>query len=240
MLSRPTKRIIVLIAIFVAVAALVLVGFRYGKPLWNLFRNPERIQKLIAGWGIWAPLGMILVQIVQVVVAPLPGNVVAIVSGYVFGWSKGLLLCLAGVVLGALIAFLLARLVGRRLLRLFVAEATMDKFDSFVVRKGPFYLLLLLLAPNPIGDWIYYLAGLTAIPLPLFAVLVLVGRIPSNLIETFIGVQMFRLGSQAYHLVWWHWTLVLAVVVVVVALYLWKRTRIERFFARLAGFPIDD
>jgi uncharacterized membrane protein YdjX (TVP38/TMEM64 family) len=177
---------------------------------------------------------------VQIIVAPLPGSVVALVAGYVFGTGQGLLLAMAGVMLGALAAFLLSRAVGRRLLRLFVPEQTMDEFDRFVVRRGPLYVFLLLLVPNPVGDWLYYLAGLTALPLMLFMLFVLVARIPTNLLEVFIGAQVARLGSVGYRLAWWQWTIFGTTIVGLAVAYLLNRRRIEAFFLRFTKFREDD
>jgi uncharacterized membrane protein YdjX (TVP38/TMEM64 family) len=237
MLAERTKRILLAIGIGLVLTGLVLVVLTWGRPLWTLFRSPERIHQLVSSWGVWAPLGMIAIQVIQVVVAPLPGNVAAIVSGYVFGLGTGLALCLIGILLGSTVDWLLARLLGRRLLRLFIPEPTIKRFDAFILTRGPFYLLLLLLVPNPIGDWLYYLAGLTAIPLPVFALLVLAGRLPSNLFETFIGVQVARLGSQAYRLTPWQWALLVAGVVAIALAYYLNRRRIERFFARFTRIP---
>lgn len=234
-----TRRIIAIALVAAALAALTWVGIRWGGPLWRLFGNPERIQKLVGNWGIWAPLGFILLQMVQIVVAPLPGSVVALVAGYVFGMGRGLLLAMVGVMLGALAAFLLGRAIGRRLLRLFVAERTMDQFDEFVIRRGPFYVFLLLLVPNPIGDWLYYLAGLTALPLSLFMLFVLVARIPTNLLEVFIGVQVARLGSAGYHLAWWQWAVFAAVIVGLAIAYFVNRKRIETLLLRFIKYPAD-
>jgi len=220
-------------------AALVWVGIRWGGSLWHLFRNPERIQQIVLGLGIWAPAGFILLQVIQVVVAPLPGNVIAVVAGYVFGLGRGLLWAMTGVMLGAAAAFLLSRGIGRRVLKLFVPERTMDQFDRFVVQRGPFYVFLLLLVPNPIGDWLYYLAGLTALPLPVFLLLVLAARVPSNLLEVFIGVQAYRFGSLGYHLAWWQWTAFIAVILALAIAYFANRRRIEGFFLRFTRFPAD-
>jgi uncharacterized membrane protein YdjX (TVP38/TMEM64 family) len=234
-----TRRVVALTLVAVALAVLTWAGIRWGGSLWRLFRNPERIQELVRSWGIWAPLGFILLQMVQIIIAPLPGSVVALVAGYVFGLGKGLLLAMAGVMLGALAAFLLSRAIGRRLLRLFLPERTVDQFDEFVVRRGPFYVFLLLLVPNPIGDWLYYLAGLTALPLALFMLFVLVARIPTNLLEVFIGVQVARLGSAGYHLAWWQWAVFATAILGLAVAYFVNRKRIEALLLRLIKYPTD-
>jgi uncharacterized membrane protein YdjX (TVP38/TMEM64 family) len=229
-----TKRMFAAAGLLIALAAVVFAALRFGGPLWTLLRDPEKTRELISNWGIWAPLGLIALQVVQIIAAPLPGNVVAIVSGYAFGLVRGFVFCMVGVVFGAALAFLVSRVLGRRLLKLFVPAAALDRFDRFVVAKGPFYVFLLLLLPNPIGDWLYYLAGLTPIPLLLFLAMVLVARLPSNLIEAFIGVQVSRFGSRGYQLEWWQWLVFALLFVAVTVVYFLNRRRIERFLLRLA------
>ena len=53
----------------------------------------------------------------------------------------------------------------------FLAPDRLAKLDAKILRRGTFYIFLLLLFPNPIGDWVYYLAGLSTIPLPVFLLL---------------------------------------------------------------------
>ena len=143
---------------------------------------------------------------------------------------------MVGVLLGAAIDFLLSRWIGRRVLKLFVPEPTMDRFDRFVVQRGPFYVFLLLLLPNPVGDWLYYLAGLSALPLPIFLILVLAGRIPSNLLEVFVGVQVYRFGSQGYRLALWQWLIFGTIVAALAIAYFLNRKRIEALILRLTHF----
>lgn len=234
------RRLLAAAAIVLLIASLVLAAFIWGRPIWALLKDTDRIRQLVEGWRAWGWLGMIGLQLVQIVVAPLPGNLVAVAGGYAFGAGVGLLLCMIGVLLGSTIAFLLGRLFGRRLLRIFVSEARMNQFDAFVARRGPFYLFLLMLVPlNPLSDWLYYLAGMTAIPLPVFLLLVLAARLPSNLLETFIGSQMRHYQSTLYHLAWWQWTLTIAGLLLIAVLYYLNRRRIERFFMRFTRFPVD-
>ena len=232
-MTRRTKRIIVATAVVLALALVVLLLTLYSKPLWHLFRSRRELHRAIMGWGVWAPVGLILLQIVQIVVAPLPGAFTAAVGGAVFGVWYGFLLCMIGVAFGASITFLLGKVLGRRVLKLFVPQVYMNRFDAYIVRRGPAWLFILMFIPTPIGDWIFYLVGMTAIPFPVFLVVSLLGRMPSNLLWSF-------LGRLALNLAWWQWAALLAALVPIVILYYLNRKRLDRFFARVAGFDEEE
>ena len=233
----PARRVIVALLALLALSTAATLVIRYGSPLWMLFRNPDRLQAMIRHWGPWAPLGFVACEIVQVIIPPVPGSVVGMIGGYLFGLVRGVLLAMSGILMGAALAFLIAKLVGRRILSLVMSQRLMDKFDAFAVRHGPLYIFLLLLVPNPVGDWIYYLAGLSILPLPVFLLLVLAARMPSNLVEVFAGTQLYRLGARGYHLVWWQWSIIAACVIALAIVYLFNRKRIEALSMRFVKFP---
>lgn len=218
-------------AISMALTGLFIAGIAvffalYGRQVLHLFRHPAELRALVSGWGPWAPLGIIAFQVLQIVVAPLPGNVVSFATGYAFGFWPGILWVMIGVVLGSGIDFLLARMLGRRLLRYLVPPERLARLDATIIRRGTFYIFLLLLIPNPIGDLAYYFAGLTPLPLPLFLALVVLGRLPSNLIECGVGSGATRFG-------WVEWAILgVAVVVLTVLYFVFQRriaARLERW-----------
>ncbi|MEO0025416.1 MAG: VTT domain-containing protein [candidate division WOR-3 bacterium] len=221
---RQRRAVFLLLTGLVLVAViLVLVVRRWGY----IFSSPEELRRLVHSWGVWAPLGTILLQLVQIVLAPLPGNLLAFAAGYALGFWPTIVWLMIGVLGGATITFLLSRVLGRRLLRVFVPGPALERFDRQVIERGTFYLFLLLLVPNPIGDWVYYLAGLTRIPLPFFLLLVLLARLPSNIIECGIGASAIRFGLR-------EWLIFGLVVVLLTAGYLLNQHRIEHLLLRLA------
>ncbi len=220
---RQRRAVFLLLTGLVLVAViLVLVVRRWGY----VFSSPEELRRLVHSWGVWAPLGTILLQLVQIVLAPLPGNLLAFAAGYALGFWPTIVWLMIGVLGGATLAFLLSRALGRRLLRVFVPGPALERFDRQVIERGTFYLFLLLLVPNPIGDWVYYLAGLTRIPLPFFLLLVLLARLPSNIIECGIGASAIRFGLR-------EWLIFGLVVVLLTAGYLLNQHRIEHLLLRL-------
>jgi len=224
---RPGNRIslVLTIAGLVAVAALLAVA---GRSVLHYFRHPDELRMLVRAWGAWAPVGIVLFQVVQIVIAPLPGNAMSFACGYALGLWPTIVWLMVGVLAGATVDFLLIRLLGRRLLSYFLSPGRLAQLDSLVLRRGTFYIFLLLLVPNPVGDWVYYLAGLTPLPLPLFLGLVFIGRLPSNLLECGIGSSATRFG-------WPQWVILGIVVVVLTALYLLNQKRIEQFLERFSS-----
>lgn len=192
--DRWLKTVLAVLAL-VALGAVLALG---AQSLFRYFRYPEELRRLVAGWGGLAPVGVVLLQMVQVIVAPLPGNMLSFAAGYVLGVWPTVLWLMIGILLGATFDFLLVRLFGRRVLQLLMPAERLARLDALVMRRGTFFIFLLLLIPNPIGDWVYYLAGLTPMPLPVFLLLVLVARLPSNLMESWVGATATRFGVREW------------------------------------------
>ena len=213
------------IAALAAIAVLLVLD---GSRVWHLFRHPDELRLLVRSWGAWAPAGIVLLQVVQIVVAPLPGNAMSFAAGYALGLWPTVVWLMAGVMIGATLDFLLIRLLGRSLLKYFLPPDRLAKLDALILRRGTFYIFLLLLVPNPVGDWVYYLAGLTSLPLPVFLGLVFVARLPSNLLEC--GV-----GASATHFGWREWAVVGLAAAILSLLYYQHRHRIEAALDRLSS-----
>jgi uncharacterized membrane protein YdjX (TVP38/TMEM64 family) len=213
------------IAALAAVAVLLVFA---GGRVWHLFRHPLELRLLVRSWGAWAPVGIVVLQVIQIVVAPLPGNAMSFAAGYALGLWPTVVWLMLGVMLGATLDFLLIKLLGRRLLKYFLAPDRLAKLDALVLRRGTFYIFLLLLVPNPVGDWVYYLAGLTSLPLPIFIGLVFIGRLPSNLLECAVG-------ASATHFGWREWALVGLVGAILGLLYYQHRHRIEAALDRISS-----
>lgn len=228
--GKPNGRWIKITLIVLGLLLLGTVLAFGGRSILHYFRHPDELRRLVCEWGAWAPVGIVLLQMVQIVVAPLPGNALSFAAGYALGVWPTIVWLMAGVLLGATADFLIVRLLGRRVLRQIVPPERLARLDALVVSRGTFFIFLLLLIPNPVGDWVYYLAGLTAMPLPLFLGLVLVARLPSNLLEAWVGATATRFGAR-------EWA-VLGLVAVALALVYWMyRERIQALLEKLGPRP---
>ena len=89
--------------------ALVMVVLALGPEIMEAVQSPEALAEAVRDAGIAGALFVIGIQALQVVVAPIPGQVVNFVAGYVYGFPFGTLLSWLGTVLGAALAMTLAR-----------------------------------------------------------------------------------------------------------------------------------
>jgi uncharacterized membrane protein YdjX (TVP38/TMEM64 family) len=226
--SHTVGQKIALALTIVALAGLVVLLVFAGNSVWRYFRHPVELRMLVRSWGAWAPVGIVLFQVIQIVVAPLPGNAMSFACGYALGLWPTIIWLMIGVLLGATVDFLLIKLLGRRLLKYFLPPDRLAQLDALVLRRGTFYIFLLLLVPNPVGDWVYYLAGLTSMPLPVFLGLVFIARLPSNLLECAVGASATRFG-------WREWAIVAMIAAILGLLYYQYQSRIETALDRLGS-----
>lgn len=226
--SLTRKKVVSILLSGFLLFGIVVTFIFFSRYFVRYFRNPEEIRLLVKSWGIWAPLGVIILQLIQIVVAPLPGNMMSFASGYALGFWPTIVWLILGVLGGATLAFIIAKVSGRRLLRLFVPSEALAKFDALVLKRGLCYIFLLLLVPNPLGDWVYYLAGLTGIGYPIFLLLVFIARLPSNVIECGLGAKAINFGLR-------EWLILVVLAVLMVVGYFLKQRQIEQWLARVAG-----
>jgi len=139
----------------------------------------EELEAWIDGFGVLAPLVFVVVQTLQVIFAPVPGQVVAVVGGYLFGPLWGTVYSMTGVMIGSAVAFSIAKRYGRPAVERMIHEDVLARFDGFVERAGLPGLFLFVVIPGLPDDAVCFLAGLTNIGLVLFLVVMTVGRFPA-------------------------------------------------------------
>lgn len=186
------KTILKAVALVIIIGALVgYLGWDIiaGGPLTRIFSegNQEKLQATIASWGIFAPLLYILLQITQTVVAPIPGQVVGGIGGYLFG-GWGILWTLIGTLIGCYIVFRLARRFGRPLLEKIFKKSAVDKFDFIInAKSSSLVIFAIFLLPGFPDDIVCYIAGLTNLPIRRLVFLMAFGRLPTIIFTNMIG-----------------------------------------------------
>lgn len=229
-ISRQTKLKVTVVAIAIAALVIYLIlDIALEGPFTSLLMNRDQLVASVQSWGIFAPLLYILLQIAQTVAAPIPGQLVGSVGGFLFGpW--GILWTLIGSLIGCWIVFKLARRFGRPLLEKIFKKSVIAKFDFILEAKSAsFILFAIFLLPGFPDDVVCYIAGLTKVPIPKLMLLVGLGRLPTIIMTNYLGAGLSdNLGLVA----------VTAIAgIAILGLVVWKREWIMRV---LKGEPQKD
>lgn len=144
----------------------------------------------VDGFGPWAPAAFVAVQAIQVVAAPIPGQAVGFVGGYLFGTVRGTALSLLGVGVGSYLAYALAARYGRPYVERVVAPETVARFDAVTEERALGSLFVAFLVPGLPDDAICFVAGLTAIDRWKLVAVAVVGRAPGFLVATAAGSSL--------------------------------------------------
>ncbi len=153
--------------------------------------DKEQIKIFVTSSGIAAPLVFILVQILQVIFAPVPGEATGFVGGYLFGAGMGFFYSTIGLGLGSCINFLIGRVSGVKFARKMISAKKMEKFDNLFKKQGIVVLFLLFVFPGFPKDILSMLAGVSAIPFRIFIVIATIGRMPGTFMLSLQGEFLF-------------------------------------------------
>ena len=153
----------------------------------RFFHDKHQILQFIKSYHPYDELAFIFVQVIQVVAAPIPGELTGIIGGYLYGPFLGTVYSTIGLTLGSWIAFLLARFFGEPLLENVVKKEVFEKFDHFMEHKGLMVSFLLFLIPGFPKDYLCYIMGVSLIPTGTFIVISTAGRIFGTIMLSVTG-----------------------------------------------------
>lgn len=218
-------RNILFILFGVAAAVCLLLYFFQGEKLLTLIlrllqatlANGEQLRQAILEYGPLAPFIFTLVQILQVVFAPIPGEATGAVGGYLFGAGPGFIYSSIALTIGSGLAFSIGHLFKDALQHRYQTTKAYRTFNHLVC-KGDFVIpFVLFLLPGFPKDILSYLLGMSSMPFRVFLFVAGVARMPGTLMLSLQGAKVYQ---EQYHQL-----LLLAVISVVVSLpcYLFRK-----------------
>ncbi|HET8656065.1 MAG TPA: TVP38/TMEM64 family protein [Longimicrobiaceae bacterium] len=173
------RRVALVAAVVVVVAALVVGGRRTGAYL-------PRFVGWVDGLGAWGAAAFIVGYVVATV-ALLPGSVLTLVGGAVFGLTRGTVYVFVAATLGATLAFLIARHLARPWVeRRVSADTRFRRLDEAISEQGFRIVLLLRLSPVLPFNLLNYALGVTRVRLRDY-VLASIGMLPGTLLYVYAG-----------------------------------------------------
>lgn len=219
--SRPSRAAKWLVAVIVGIIVVALLWA--GPQLWQLARDEQALEAWVTGLGWWGPLALVALNAIQIVVAPIPGYVVQVAAGFLFGPVWGGVWASLGLLLGSTLAFWMARFYGRPLAARLVGDGRLAQWEH--VTHSTSTLLWFVLLLGPIGDLPYFLAGLARVSFIKIFVITLLVRVPSTMIVAAAGAGVMLLT-------WWQTVLIVAALFVILVVYLRYQDKIVEWSDR--------
>lgn len=187
------------IPIILALIVFGFVVFWFRIPIWEkitdlyrLFSDREKIRLLISAFGTSAPPVFMLIQILQVIFAPVPGEATGFIGGYLFGTLPGFIYSSIGLTVGSWLNFVIGRFVGERYVRKRIPAHQFQKIDGLVKRQGVIVLFILFLFPGFPKDYLCLALGVSTLPMKIFILLAGIGRIPGTFALSLQGEFLYE------------------------------------------------
>ncbi len=146
----------------------------------RLYLDKRFLKHTLREWGVLAPVIFIGLQALQVVIAPIPGELTGILGGYLFGQWAGLFYSTIGLALGSVAAFAVGRWLGTRYVQKLVSPDMWRKLGFIVEAEGAILCFVVFLIPGLPKDLACYLFGMSPMPIWVFVAVSTLGRIPDT------------------------------------------------------------
>lgn len=177
-----------LILVLAVIATLIVWYFLRDKI--GIFGDIEAFRDYVEGFGTLAPLVILLLTTLEVLIAPLPGGVPAVASGFLFGYL-GIVYAVAGNILGSSLAFLFARTLGKRIVERFIDGKKLSRFENMIHRRQRIIWALYFLPLAPL-DVITFAVGLSSIRYVKFFIISSIGLSVSMSLYVILGDYLAR------------------------------------------------
>lgn len=184
------------------VVIVILIGIVFymkSSGILEYMSSAEDLRKYIEGYGEKAHLIFFIIQLISVIIAPIPSNISAVVGGTVFGMWEAFFISILAIIGGSVIVFSFGRIFGRVFVEKFVNPKVLNKYEQyFSSKKGQLLLILLLFLPFFPDDAIGLVVGLSNISMRRYVIIMLVTR-PWEILAA------SALGSSHISIPLWGW-----------------------------------
>lgn len=180
------------------IIVIAILAYQYYSKISLVFKDIDNIKNVILGYGSYSFIIYIMLQVVQIVIFFIPGDIIQISAGFIFGPIKGFLLSLLGIFIGSSIVFFIARRLGKPFVEKLVSEK-----DSWIIhkleklkehpmrdkklRKIVFFTYLI---PGIPKDILGYICGISEIKFRDFIIYSTIARIPALFVSNFFGHKL--------------------------------------------------
>jgi uncharacterized membrane protein YdjX (TVP38/TMEM64 family) len=179
--------------------------------------------------GFKGVIFVLLLQILQIVVAVIPGQPMEIVSGMLYGPIGGIFVCLVGIFIGTAIVFYLVRKLGTDFMQLFFSPEKIDSIKNSKIFKNSakfeFIMLIIFVIPMMPKDIFIYLGGISPVRPKRFLAIATLARIPGLFLTVYMGN---RISNGNFSMV----VILIAIILIIAAIGYFIYSRAEQKFEK--------
>lgn len=174
--------IILQILTWLGIIAMCVLGYYLYKQ--GYLTDMPKLRLLVGKAGVWAPLLFMLLQLIQIILPVLPGGVTTLAGVVIFGPFWGFVWNYLSICVGSILAFHIAKIYGRPVLRLLFSPKTIVAYEKKTSSDTQFakYFAIAIFFPFAPDDFLCYLAGTTSMTYKQFIWIILLGKPASILI----------------------------------------------------------
>jgi uncharacterized membrane protein YdjX (TVP38/TMEM64 family) len=192
-ISQNSKQILVLGGIIATLVGAYAVLSDTGATAF--LQNDAALKQWFLELGAIGPLAIIGLMTLAIVMSPIPSAPIALAAGAAYGHTAGTVYVILGAESGAIIAFVIARLVGVVTIKKWIGPQVNQRLDgSQNALMGIVFVSRLL--PFVSFDLVSYAAGATPLRFWRFALATLAGIIPTSFLLAHFGAEMASGESQ--------------------------------------------
>lgn len=204
-------------ALFLLIMA-AACGLLY-QPMKTLFQDPQLLRHQLQDMGILGRIVLSGIMMLQVIFVFLPGEIVEVMAGFIYGPIDGMMLCMLGSAVGSLLIYGFVKKWGRAFIDRFIGA---DKINQAPFLKDPqkrnILCFIIFFIPGTPKDILTYLIPLTDMKLSVFLSITSIARIPSIITST-IGGHALGVEDYTFSLI----VFTITGLISLVGLYIYKK-----------------
>ena len=214
---KENKKIILIILIGCLIMGFICL-LMY-EPFMHILNNAQILRKNIKDMGLLGFIIISLLMSLQVIFVFLPGEIIEVLAGYIFGTFNGMFACMLGSAIGTIIIFSLVRFFDKKFIHKLLKDEELYKISFLKYHPYLEYILFIIFfVPGTPKDMLTYFAPFTRIRLTTFLLITSFARIPSIITSTISGDNLAQ-GNYLLAIV----VFIITGIISLLGIYLYRR-----------------
>jgi uncharacterized membrane protein YdjX (TVP38/TMEM64 family) len=204
---KPKQWLYLIIAIVLLISMIIYLK---SSGILRYMSSLEEFKTYIEGFGNQAYIVFFILQLISIIIAPIPSNVSAMAGAMIFGMWQSFIVTTLAIISGSAVVFLLSRIYGKAFVERFVSSKILKKYEELInSSKGDLIITLMLLLPFFPDDIINFLVGLSNMSFKKYFIILVLTRPWEILIAS-------ALGSASMTTPVWVWGIIVLISVLIV------------------------